>query len=151
MFSGVFIQTVPEWEMQTAFKKVTYRRPRTVLTAQKLDEAVRGCDKYVVSKVVFGQLVKGYAPVSQLMWSHTQAHRSRLFRSAAWRKQPATKGQKELVQKRLNSSRASSLGKPVDIENLTKGQASNILTRLKHGAMVCVMISMDLQLCIDYK
>ena len=69
--------------------------------------------------------------------------RSRILRSAGWRKKPASDSQKELIAKRWRvrpgshggfSSEEERMNK---IHNLTKGQAANILTRLKHGAQVC--------------
>lgn len=70
----------------------------------------------------------------------------RLLRAARWRKQPASDAQKEFIKKRWkvvgdlvspevvgdskNSDSASQIAK------MTKGEAGNIITRLKHGAQV---------------
>jgi ATP-dependent helicase IRC3 len=62
-----------------------------------------------------------------------------LLRSAQWRRQSATDNQKKFV-----SNRWKKLDKETDgardskIAKLTKGEASNIITRIKHGAIVRV-------------
>lgn len=56
----------------------------------------------------------------------------RLLRSAKWRKAPATDGQKALVVKRMSKERLEKGG----LANLTKGEAANIIARVKHGAKV---------------
>lgn len=65
----------------------------------------------------------------------------RLLRSAKWRKEPATAAQKALVAIRYRShveENQGTNGKPNSFapEDLTKGQAANMITRLKHGAQV---------------
>jgi len=99
-----------------AFKMSPFMRSRKVLTATNLSDAVRGCDTYAKTKVVFGPMALG------------------LLRSAKWRKVPATESQKKLVAKRRGL-----IGKELDeseqgLRQLTKGQAANIITRLTHGA-----------------
>ncbi|KAI5121287.1 hypothetical protein M0805_002330 [Coniferiporia weirii] len=116
MYLGQFVEVIPAWESQVGFGKSRFRRPRNVLTAKTLDDAVRGCDKYATSKVVFGGLAAG------------------LFRSAKWRKHPASQSQKDMLSKRFESLKKQNMEGPVDMANLTKGQAANIITRLKHGA-----------------
>lgn len=59
----------------------------------------------------------------------------RLLRSAKWRKGPASAGQIALVAKRHGKMSAGPDGSQ-NLEQLTKGQAANIITRLKHGAKV---------------
>lgn len=78
---------------------------------------------------------------------------ARLLRSAKWRRDPATDGQKLLLAKRLrlgesspvpsafadenDISPSSSMIVPrskISLETLTKGQAANIINRLQHGA-----------------
>uniref|UniRef100_V5GI88 P-loop containing nucleoside triphosphate hydrolase protein n=2 Tax=Kalmanozyma brasiliensis (strain GHG001) TaxID=1365824 RepID=V5GI88_KALBG len=101
-----------------------YRRPRHVLFAPTLEQAVRGSDVYVQKTVLRNS--------PQLF--------AMLNRRAAWRATRASDSQRRLVEKRLG------LSKPTHTEpgqegkkekkrsELTKGQASVILTRLLHGA-----------------
>ncbi|KAL5519063.1 IRC3 [Sanghuangporus vaninii] len=119
MLYAHYVQPIPEWELSNSpFRKARFRRPRRILTARTLDEAIRGCDKYATSKVARGNLAFG------------------LYRTAKWRKQPASESQKAALSKWLNKSRTQdeTTGKNVDIGSLTKGQAANLMTRLKHGA-----------------
>jgi ATP-dependent helicase IRC3 len=82
----------------------------------------------------------------------------RLLRTAKWRRQPATDGQKTFLTKRLRLNDSDKLSKnldpeletqasspsdppttkarkPIILDTLTKGQAANIITRLQHGAV----------------
>lgn len=61
MLHAHYVEPIPEWELQGSFRKARFRRPRLVLTAKDLDQAVRGCDKYAISKVLHGNLALGYA------------------------------------------------------------------------------------------
>lgn len=74
---------------------------------------------------------------------------SRLLRTAKWRKALATESQKSIIAKRWQKRPASSglldgktNPKHVTLEErlarMTKGEAANIITRLKHGAQVSV-------------
>lgn len=71
-----------------------------------------------------------------------QESRSRLLRSADWRKKPASDSQKDVIAKRWRVRPGSQSGfsseeeKMDKIHRLTKGQAADILTRLRHGAQV---------------
>ncbi|GJJ13898.1 hypothetical protein Clacol_008155 [Clathrus columnatus] len=103
----------------SGFKKRFFLRNRRILKAKSLDEAIRGCDTYVKENVMFGSMILG------------------LLRTAQWRKKGATPGQKDFIKKRwlrskdeLESSRIQ-----MDIDKLTRGEAANIITRLKHGAL----------------
>jgi hypothetical protein len=63
--------------------------------------------------------------------------------------QPASEGQRDFLEKRLKGVLSSEidtapLGKQAEVsrpslslETLTKGEAANIINRLKHGAQVC--------------
>lgn len=69
------------------------------------------------------------------------------MRRAKWRRQPATESQKTFVKSRWNKAPKYVQGQAVDdtarslrIEKLTKGEAANIITRIKHGALVSVLI-----------
>ena len=68
------------------------------------------------------------------------------MRSAKWRKEPATESQKSLVESRWNKAPKYVQGEMMNdpartrrIERLTKGEAANIIARIKHGAMVCIL------------
>ncbi|UZJ56303.1 hypothetical protein CBS101457_005623 [Exobasidium rhododendri] len=96
-----------------------YRRPRKVLEAETLEQAVRGSDTYVSTQVLRS---------SQLM-------RSLMSRHAEWRKAPASTKQRAFVEKRLGFTRKGNEDESKDgLTTLTKGEASMILTRLKHGS-----------------
>lgn len=67
---------------------------------------------------------------------------SRLRRNAKWRREPATASQKAILAKRMKArpKRLTADGQSEDkLDLMTKGEAANILTRLRHGAMVCVL------------
>ena len=60
MLHAHYVQPIPEWELQRSqYKKTRFRRPRHILSARTLDEAVRGCDNYATSKVARGNLAFG--------------------------------------------------------------------------------------------
>ncbi|KAJ7487550.1 P-loop containing nucleoside triphosphate hydrolase protein [Mycena galericulata] len=86
-----------------------FLRSRRILTASDLDDAVRGCDTYVKAKVVFGQMALG------------------LLRTARWRMAPASEQQKKFVGKRWGKGSSRRTRMP-------RGEAANIISRLKHGA-----------------
>lgn len=61
----------------------------------------------------------------------------RLFRTAKWRKAPASSNQREFIAKRWGLAKADmTLDTQAKVNQLTKGEAANIITRLKHGAQV---------------
>lgn len=71
----------------------------------------------------------------------------RLLRSARWRQTPATESQKQLLTKRWLKRDAfqdptSNDAKTKRIQSMTKGEVTNILTRLKHGAQVIALSSL---------
>ncbi|KAI0048367.1 P-loop containing nucleoside triphosphate hydrolase protein [Auriscalpium vulgare] len=101
-----------------------FQTRRTVLQAEGLAEAVRGCDTYAQKKVLKGPLAMG------------------LFRTAKWRMQPASSSQKAFVAKRwgMRPQYVAGADRPEmvfseRVSSLTKGEAANIITRLKHGAL----------------
>ncbi|KAL6309906.1 P-loop containing nucleoside triphosphate hydrolase protein [Sparassis latifolia] len=117
--------TPPTLPMGTAFtlKISPFQRSRKILTATSLVEALRGCDTYARTKAVQGSLAMG------------------LLRSARWRREPATDNQKKFIGKRWKSRKDIVIGdgnEPDSIEQrlarLTKGEAANVIIRLKHGA-----------------
>ncbi|KAF9270115.1 P-loop containing nucleoside triphosphate hydrolase protein [Marasmius fiardii PR-910] len=97
----------------TAFRlKISpFFRTRHVLTSQNLSDAIKGCDTYAKAKVVRGPLAKA------------------LLRTASWRRAPASEQQMQFVNKYMFKSGAATPPKTI-----TKGEAANIITRLKHGA-----------------
>ncbi|KAF9044602.1 P-loop containing nucleoside triphosphate hydrolase protein [Hymenopellis radicata] len=123
----ISVEFVPEGTFHghraTAFalKVSPFMRSRKVLTALHLDEAIRGCDTYALNKVVHGPMALG------------------LLRSAKWRHAPASDSQKAFITKRWKVD--SELGDSVTVRKaeriakLTKGEAANIISGLKHGAM----------------
>ena len=69
----------------------------------------------------------------------------RLLRSARWRKTLATDKQKALVSKRwlkrdTLDDAASENMRSIKLATMTKGEAANIIVRLKHGAQVASFI-----------
>ncbi|KAJ7244750.1 P-loop containing nucleoside triphosphate hydrolase protein [Mycena haematopus] len=113
---------VPAIDGATAasLKIAPFLKKRPILKAMDLGAAVRGCDTYAKSKVVLGQMALG------------------LLRSARWRKTPASEQQKNFVSKRWGKRKFDSdteaESKAEKIATLTKGEAANIISRLKHGA-----------------
>lgn len=112
-------------ETATALNISRFRTNRKILDAGSLSDAVRGCDTYAAEKVVKG-------PLSQALW-----------RTARWRQGPASAPQRLFVAKKwgyvhksVQDFREHSDGDafPERLKNLTKGEAANIITRLKHGA-----------------
>ncbi|GJE87676.1 DEAD/DEAH box helicase [Phanerochaete sordida] len=114
--------TPPTMTPQTAalLKISPFQRSRKVLSARTLQDAIQGCDNYAKSNLLKGPLVAG------------------LLRSAKWRRAPATDSQKKWVAQRWAKFRSDPSevdGKqPAKLATLTKGEAANIITRLKHGA-----------------
>ncbi|KAF5384896.1 hypothetical protein D9615_001480 [Tricholomella constricta] len=99
-----------------------FMRSRRILSAETLSDAIRGCDTYVVNKIARGSMLS-----------------AGLLRSARWRKMPASEGQKQLITKRWLKEGARGLPMNQDskwekIQQITKGEAANVITRLKHGA-----------------
>jgi len=64
----------------------------------------------------------------------------RLFRTAKWRKLSATSGQKTFIAKRWvkvqTGDDSDDSSQELRIEKMSRGEAANIITRLKHGAQV---------------
>ncbi|KAJ3551331.1 hypothetical protein NM688_g4763 [Phlebia brevispora] len=123
----VAIYTPATLPAQTAFtlKISPFQRNRHILTAKTLSDAVKGADTYAKMKVVKGAMVQG------------------LLRTAKWRQQPATENQKAFIRKRWIKRKVlvedfeneDTLKKIKNIEKLTKGEAANIIVRIKHGAV----------------
>ncbi|KAF7793340.1 hypothetical protein EIP86_004452 [Pleurotus ostreatoroseus] len=111
-------------ETAYALKISPFQRSRQILSAETLAEAVKGADKYATAKIMKGPMAAG------------------LLRTAKWRHQPATDNQKSFIRKRWLKRKTSAADfddaeeqkKLTDIAKLTKGDAANIISRLKHGA-----------------
>lgn len=95
-----------------------FRRPRKVLTASTLEQALRGSDTFVVKRVA------GIAG----------GPNSLVARHAAWRSRPASEKQRAFVSKRLGLKSEGADEDGDKLKGLTKGEAGTILTRLQHGA-----------------
>jgi len=68
------------------------------------------------------------------------------MRRAKWRKEPATESQKSFVESRWNKAPKYVQGEMRNdaarahrIERMTRGEAANIISRIKHGAMVYIL------------
>lgn len=103
-FVVIWKHTLPRSEMS----KSPWSRPRTVATASTLSDALRAADTFAASKF------------------------ERIFISASssWRKGPASEGQLDF----LNRLREVSMEEPLTQDDLTKGQAGDMITKIKFGA-----------------
>ncbi|KAI0651935.1 P-loop containing nucleoside triphosphate hydrolase protein [Trametes meyenii] len=106
-----------------------FRRSQKILSAGTLADAVRGCDTYAEKKILKGSAARG------------------LLRTAKWRWEPATDAQKQFLMKRWkartvfnleDASRKAPAASEKDLRSLRKGEAANMITRLKHGAQACL-------------
>ena len=65
------------------------------------------------------------------------------MRQARWRKYPASEAQQNFISKRYQKQRDKNDAENQDLRDfseLTKGEAANIITRLKHGAQVHMQV-----------
>ncbi|RPD82473.1 P-loop containing nucleoside triphosphate hydrolase protein [Lentinus tigrinus ALCF2SS1-7] len=119
--------TSPTMHQATAFmlKISPFRRSKKILTATTLADAIRGCDTYAQKEVLPGQVGLG------------------LLRTAKWRWEPASESQKQFIIKRWKARKVIAAAdgegrsRPATeegLKDLRKGEAANIITRLKHGA-----------------
>ncbi|TFK93509.1 P-loop containing nucleoside triphosphate hydrolase protein [Polyporus arcularius HHB13444] len=119
--------TSPTMPRMTAFvlKISPFRRNKKILTATTLADAIRGCDTYAQKEVLPGLVGHG------------------LLRTAKWRWEPASETQKQFILKRWKARKVitdadgegkSRLATEEGLKNMKKGEAANIITRLKHGA-----------------
>ncbi|KAH9944308.1 P-loop containing nucleoside triphosphate hydrolase protein [Epithele typhae] len=93
-----------------------YGRQQKLLDATDFIEAVRGSDTFAKKLIDSGR-------------------EAGLLRTAKWRSQPATPNQLQLVRKKWKGRKVVEAAHRPDFKTLTKGQAANIITRLKHGAL----------------
>lgn len=97
------------WEVRAlppGVSKSPFASPRELLTAATFADAVHGCDKYASEHYPYFMIAT----------------------RAGWRKEPATNGQLEILNKFRSSDNL--LG-PHDV---TKGKATDMITKIKHGA-----------------
>ncbi|KAM0563546.1 hypothetical protein ACHAPJ_001270 [Fusarium lateritium] len=86
--------------------KSPYAMPREILTAATFTDAVHGADSYAAK-----------------MFPHTFIHRYQ-----RWRSLPPTQGQVDFINKMRGKA------KPLTADDLNKGKAADMITKLKHGA-----------------
>ncbi|GAA6059855.1 hypothetical protein JCM10212_007060 [Sporobolomyces blumeae] len=109
-----------------------YMTPRLLALHRSLPHLLRSTDRYLSSKPEYFALG--------------------LSRTAPWRRKPASEGQKNYIYKKVGTTLADSegrgetreieglwVGRPwgttVAVDSLTKGQASDVISRTKHGAI----------------
>ncbi len=121
--------TAPTLAKPTAWilKISPYRKSKKILTAATLADALRGCDTYAQKEVLPGSVSRG------------------LSRNARWRWEPASDSQKAFILKAWKGRKVvtapDGLGKAIPateegLRAMKKGEAANLITRLKHGALV---------------
>ena len=93
---------------QSGLSKVPWARPRTVATAATLTDALRAADTFAAS----------------------QFARYLIVSNSPWRKKPPTESQLAF----LNRFREVNMEPLLTESDLTKGQAGDMVTKLKHGA-----------------
>lgn len=117
---------------------IPYRRPIPILTGgDQTDHSHQGYESPPLDLATVIRLCDNYATSTIL---HSSPMNPLLRRDAAWRKTPATDSQKKLVTKRIRGKGKKRGGEQEEEEDadsetneLTKGQAAEILTRLKFG------------------
>lgn len=115
-YRATFTEATMHMPSAKAFKVSPFMRKRLIMTAETLGDAIRGCDTYAAQKVLRGSLALG------------------LLRTAKWRKVSASDNQKNFIQKRRVKRALDQDAAAATLQNITKGEAANIITRLKHGA-----------------
>jgi ATP-dependent helicase IRC3 len=135
-----YTPVAPDHQTAQSFKLSPFRRSRPVLTAASLADALHGCDTYATTRVVFGPQAVGCVLFISSYWCQNidNSHKS-LKRTAKWRSEPATPAQRKLVAAKwkVSSQQLKPEERAARIAALTKGEAGNIITKLKHGAQVC--------------
>ncbi|RGP73753.1 hypothetical protein FLONG3_6244 [Fusarium longipes] len=86
--------------------KTPYAAPREILTASTFTDAVHGADNFAAK-----------------VFPHTFIHRYQ-----KWRTYPPTQGQVDFI------NRMRGKAEPLKMEDLNKGKAADMITKLKHGA-----------------
>lgn len=107
--SGTTPKLFTAWEVRAlppGVSKSPFAAPREILRAMTFESAVHGCDKYASE-----------------IFPHTF-----ISRRMRWRDGPPTAGQLDFLNK------LRSKAEPLTAENVTKGSAADMITKLKHGA-----------------
>ncbi|PKS08923.1 hypothetical protein jhhlp_003536 [Lomentospora prolificans] len=105
LFRAVEVRALPP-----GVAKSPYATPRDLLSASSLPDAVHGCDNYASSNIT--------------TFPHTF-----ISRRQPWRSRPPTQGQVDF----LNKLRGKGT-EPLTVEDITKGAAMDMITKVKHGA-----------------
>lgn len=92
--------------------KSPYQTPREILKAETFADAVHGADSFLGSKA------------GSLKYPYNFIHRG-----MKWREDPATEGQIKFINKTIRRNQ-----QPVTREEVTRGRASDMITKFKHGA-----------------
>ncbi|KIM48248.1 hypothetical protein M413DRAFT_226262 [Hebeloma cylindrosporum] len=119
-FVGSYTPALFRDKSASALKLSPYQVKRQILSAETLEDAVKGCETYVTSKVFKDGNIQP------------------LLRSALWRQKPASDAQKTFISKRWTKI-GSPLADPEreeKIKNMNKGEAATIITRLRNGSQV---------------
>lgn len=95
----------------TAKSKSPYSRPRTVATAATLTAALNAADNFAATKF----------------------ERIFIVTSSTWRKQPASQGQIDFLNKLRTVDATDEGAGLLTPDDLTKGQAGDMITKIKHG------------------
>ncbi|KAF8560312.1 P-loop containing nucleoside triphosphate hydrolase protein [Imleria badia] len=115
-FRATYTEATMHFSSARRLKVSPFMRKRLISTADTLSDALKGCDTYAVQKVLRGPLSLG------------------LLRSARWRQAPATESQKTFINMRRGKRAMDRASIAEATEKLSKGEAANLITRLKHGA-----------------
>jgi len=117
-YKALFIPTLNlPAHVTRSLKLSPFQRRKQILLAANLHDAVQGCDTHVKSQILKGSLSLG------------------ILRTARWRREPASATQKAFVLKRWEKRLAAETdSQKQNLARLTKGEAANMITRLKHGA-----------------
>ena len=103
-----------------------YMAPRLLALHSSLSQLLKSTDRYLTSKPEFAALG--------------------LARNAPWRRRPVSLAQSNFLLKKLNPADSGErkiegiwigkkIGSLVNVDELTKGQASDLISRTKHGGM----------------
>lgn len=110
---------IPRWvayEVRTlpvsAVSKSPYAAPREILKAETFADAVHGADSFLASSAGQGKFPRNF-----------------IHRGMKWRDDPATEGQIKFINRTIRRGQ-----EPVERKDVTRGAASDMLTKFKHGA-----------------